>query len=1441
MRKAFIVVLLVILATSIALVATWQTKSESVMADARGMLEQEVTKVLGGSVSVDAIEIQGISSVAITGISLLDKQGTVMATADSLTVAFNPILLLTGLNPVDAIHGVTIESPRLYLRQRADMGWNLADLAKDQESGGQQFGGLVRVNRGWLSVETQKQGNYQADNLNGTLDFAVKPSIQLDLKGNHNGAWFVVEGSVNGKSRDALTVSIDSLALPEYQAILPTNSVKITAGQAKNVTITLIREKEDISYSGEAFIQDLAGQADDIPVEKASGLVSFDHNTVHVYNADMHLWGQPLRLSGDITYRADQPVFDLSLAAEAFDAGALPVANGLSGLAAFDVHVKGTQSDFKAQGGLSIAAGRYQNYQFANAETQFVYSGGLLQLIGAKASLYDGQIAADGVIDLATMTSDLRLSGRQLDGALLASAAGLADTGARVDFDMLLRGKFALGAADATGTVTLGEGKMAGIPFKGGYGGFHLQQGILTADYLNAVVDSGMVSAKGSYDIRQDLIAVDVDSHNLPLQALTQTLPAALHASGSLQLTAKLTGKLADPRIVLALTAEHGNILSQPFERLTGAAEVSREKVILRNVQAVNGLTTHTIEGSIQLTGKKDLSLAIATRHARMENLLKPLSLSEVVTGNVEHDLSITGTLDNPSADGILALTEGSWRGYLLNSVKGAYRFRDGVVEIQDAVINSLDNQVIINGTVTTTGKLALSLNGSDIDLARLPVPYPYPVNGKAELAISLTGTLSNPQLTGQAIIPRLTANGQLFERVDASLNLNGSLLDFPSATFAQGQSSFSLTGGINLASEEIYGSLRVEKAQASAIAALAKLDDKVLQGEFSGYFTWNGTLANPNATFGGTVAKGVVKGYTIGDIELEASLTNHVIELEKLMVKQSDGLMAAKGKIDLRGDINIEAGARDIDAAFFAKLFDASIETKGKLSFTAQISGKTANPHTAVSLEIANGSIDNAGFDNLYGLFILNQGKIQVNQLLLSKGEYKASAYGVIPLAALNKEGRKEASAADEMDLTFRLDHANLSILPILSNAISTASGDTKGEVKVTGSLFQPNLNGQITVKDGTIKFIGIEEPIQKVTVDIQFKDDTIQLRTFEGAVGAGKYQLTGSAVVRDMALHDYDMSLMLDKVSLTHKYFKGPVNGMLTLSEKANMPHFAGKLLLANTTVNVPVVPLTSSANTTFDMGMDVELVVGEKVRLYNPVLYDVWVEGKVHFNGSLQQPDVSGKIESLRGTLNYLRTQFQINEATVAFTQFRSFEPVINLKASTRLEQTDVNLAVNGPVTAMNLKLTSDPQMSQQEILSLLTLREKFSERQASGKRDTSLGRDELVSMLDAGLQLQFFAEVEDMFRNSLGVDEFRVFRGSSSNPLFTSDQTITDQDQYKIEIGKYFTDRLLLRYTTGVNSSERSYGARYDITKSMSLTADVDEFKELQVGIGMRFRF
>ena len=227
---------------------------------------------------------------------------------------------------------------------------------------------------------------------------------------------------------------------------------------------------------------------------------------------------------------------------------------------------------------------------------------------------------------------------------------------------------------------------------------------------------------------------------------------------------------------------------------------------------------------------------------------------------------------------------------------------------------------------------------------------------------------------------------------------------------------------------------------------------------------------------------------------------------------------------------------------------------------------------------------------------------------------------------------------------------------------------------------------------------------------------------------------------------------------------------------------------------------------------------------------------------FAGTTLRPDVSGRFDATRGTISYLRTSFKIKEASAEFTQFASFEPVIKFNAETRLDQTKVYLTANGPVSSMGLQLTSEPSMSQQEILSLLTLRSRYYDKQnGSADRDSGLGRDEMLALLDTGLQIRFVSELESAFRTAFGLDEFRLVRDTLSSSESRS-ETVRDREFYNIEIGKYLTDRFMLNYTMGIGyDDENSLGFRYDLTRTVSLTGSYDRLNRQRFGIETRFKF
>ena len=219
-------------------------------------------------------------------------------------------------------------------------------------------------------------------------------------------------------------------------------------------------------------------------------------------------------------------------------------------------------------------------------------------------------------------------------------------------------------------------------------------------------------------------------------------------------------------------------------------------------------------------------------------------------------------------------------------------------------------------------------------------------------------------------------------------------------------------------------------------------------------------------------------------------------------------------------------------------------------------------------------------------------------------------------------------------------------------------------------------------------------------------------------------------------------------------------------------------------------------------------------------------------------------------------------EVRGGSADFTQFASFLPVIRLTADTKLEYTRVNLAVNGPANAIEIHLSSEPAMSQQQIMSLLTLRSRYADRQsmAGGSRDTGLGRDELLSLLDAGLQMTFVAEAESAFRNSFGLDEFRLVRstltsetstkttggtasgGAAAGTVTSSSSAASDDRQvYNVQIGKYITDRLYLSYTVGLDHQATSAYLRYDLSRRMSVTGAIDEYNRRRLGVEARFTF
>ena len=234
-----------------------------------------------------------------------------------------------------------------------------------------------------------------------------------------------------------------------------------------------------------------------------------------------------------------------------------------------------------------------------------------------------------------------------------------------------------------------------------------------------------------------------------------------------------------------------------------------------------------------------------------------------------------------------------------------------------------------------------------------------------------------------------------------------------------------------------------------------------------------------------------------------------------------------------------------------------------------------------------------------------------------------------------------------------------------------------------------------------------------------------------------------------------------------------------------------------------------------------------------MYSSHLYDMYLVGSAHFEGSTHHPRQSGTIEVKRGgTLTYANSVFDIREGEAVFNQMDSFFPSIHFAADTKFSRTKVFINLDGSLNNMKINLSSSPEMTQTEIINLLTLRENY----ADGK-----GNITASDILAIGLQMSLLADVEDTVRKTLGFDQFRLTRGNGSAFDTHEDESNKRQNEFNIFIGKYISDKIMLRYTQGITGDKISrYGFQYDINDRIGFTVEREEGKYI-FGLEAKFNF
>lgn len=1415
------------------------------------LVEKMAAEYLNGQLQIKELSVSGALELKAKQLVLLDAKKQKVAELPELVISVNPLAALWGNSPVKAVSTIELIQPTVYLEMAADETWNLETILKPSETTNDDFQGLVQIKNGLLKVTTA-DGQWDVG-IKGTVDGAADPIFALDLTLAHGEENLLVKGNLAKDGKGVLTLKTEQFSIKDFAKLAERyGQLTKASGAVHKLNLRWENTGTEIKMAGNGYLEELAGTYtyDDIPLALLlNGEVGFHDKAVVAKAVQVQINGEKLELNGELDFADDQnfAAKDFSVALKNLALQNISSQLEAAGVIRGEVTFNGTPKDWAVDGLLQADTLELAGRTFRKVRLPLEMQDKTVIVPAAEARVGEGEIALRAEYNPQTQAFRGLVTTKTVDleDLLQVGEGSLVTTG-----EVAVEGQIAEGKVEGTLTANLADVAWQGLELTNVTGTASFTEQAINISRLAGTCNTvGAFSLQGT--VSPEKLDLKTELAQIPL-APVLTL-ANMSGTGAVSGTAKITGTMSNPQAEAQVNITDGEIADQKFLNAAGNLRWLDKKLSL---EAVNILMvpvddlksgTQQLQGTIDFKGTEPLlDLRIKTNNVRVESLLKLAGITQNLTGNLDNEVTLSGPISQPNAQGHLRLFDGSYEGYLLQDIAGSYEYSGGQLALHKFVIDTLYTSVRVEGKMFADGQLDFAVVADNINLETFKKLETYAhLAGKLVFIGRVTGSLQAPAFDGALHSEKITVNGEVFNDLDFLLTSAGGKYNNFKGKFTQaagGQYSANLV--LDYGNAFLQGTIDAQGGDVHSLLAAAGLPLEV-EGALDGKIAINAGGKGSGIQVGGKIDGAVIRGIKYQSADFDLFFNQGIWHLNKLeALEMGGGLMAAQGTVNVKNrQMALEIGANNASARLLTALMENPIEFNGKMNFVAQVAGTMENPTANASLEITQGNMAGTSFDTLYGMFNLKDDVYKIDQLFIQKDVYKVSAYGTLPQDLLRAAGdRRNPQSA--MDIRVHLDNANLGILPTLTKWVQWSTGNTDGTVKIAGNLENPLFYGSVKIKNGSIKLKTVETLIEQFDLEVEFQGDRLELANMSAQIGKnGKFVAKGSYALQEATAEPYRLDILADKLDIKSTYFTGLVNGNFEVSQKKNRPHIQGKIRFDDVLLNIPSIPDFGEGNT--NIGLDISLELGPKIHLYNKYFYDLWLTGGLTVTGSTRYTMVDGGFAVPRGSITYLRTPFKITKGKVSFPTPGSAMPNVNFEAVTRFGRYNILMNASGEASAMDFKLVSNPPLGQQELFRMLTL--KSYNNGVNGSQEGITGED-MQGLVNVGLEMAVFGNVEEIFKRELKLNEFRIYSGPirtslGLDNLSNHDDAVIGDDrrQYNILVSKYLTDKFLLGYTTSFDGLEYSLFAQYDMSDRFNFSFSMDEKQKHWYGVEYRITF
>lgn len=1403
---------------------------------------------INGTVKIGNLTWSGGLSAEVDNVVVKDLQGKDVAVLPKTKVHFRPWLAL--MTPARALTRVELVKPELWLRLDTADKWNMTSLMKPSESEETPFYGLLELEAAKLNVDTP-YGKWNFGVV-GSVDGGANPNFAVDAKITTDDQELKVSGLATTKGVGKIQVNTDKLSFNKYAGLVKHyTDIEAFAGDLLKTHLLWENEGKGTTVSGQAEFADFGG------------IIKVNEHEQHSF-----------AVNGNLSFH--NSILNL----ERLDA-IVDKDNKLSLHAKADLH---DLDNIGAQGVLKSSKFAYKAHNIKNLNLPFTYSKQLMQIDNASVQYGGGIVKATATVDLRenSLTADLALNNVSYNmsiknGDVIHANGNLAVVGRMEAKDD--KKNYIIHAGADTFDLSWQDLQINKLALDGDFDGKKL-----TVDHFSAQTGDGVIVLKGSAVMDKDgALSLDGRMSDFAIDPVLYHF-ADIKGKGLLSMNFKVGGTVASPEFGTMVQLKQVDVMDLQLQEMHGFVGMKDNVLNIKRMGATLTKGRHVIDGTIDMKGAEPiLNFDITSRNARVEPLLAVVTKDVSLTGNFNNTMHISGSPKHPRVQGELNLTDGSLQGYLFNGISGKYLYDDGFVGLKDVLINLFVAQVQLDGTMTKDQKLSFDLKAQNVDISKSPyLDKNLSLEGLMDVDGHIDGTVKAPVFSGNVTSAKMVVNGEAYTEIAGNVASDMHTKNSFDVSFKQphktaegkaknGEGRFSAKGNLNLEEKFLDGVVIIDNGDINGLLRTDKLEYAV-NGIINGKIDicprgkGSGILFNLNSPNIETHKLQYQK------MEVNGSFNDYVLTLNNAVLQENlknneAGIIKAYGTINLPKKLfDVHAEAVKANPAIVNVAMKNPLAIKGAMNLTAALSGSFDSPMGEAELEILDGSFMNVDFDNTKAKVTLADDIIDIKELLATKDVYGFSGKGKIPMDALRaKEERKNPAA--QMDVSLDFDNTRLGILTA-SKYVEWATGDMQGKLSVTGTLDAPLINGNLAVEDGALKIKDMSSVFEHIQFAADFQDSRIALNKALAQVGAkGKLSVEGYYDLNAADEEAYKLNIKTVDTELSYSdMFKGVINSDLEITPqiyrdywrnnrgqgfngtlpKGLRPLIKGNVRLDNVLGNVLMLGDSEPGSET-NVGLDLKLELGPKIHMLNAMFYDIWLSGGLDVKGGYYSQTttdeaedekviarhnrgfdglkISGKILADKGNITYLRTSFKLTEAELTWKERGEILPFVKLDSWSRFGKYRVSLRVDGSLADVKneevLKLTSTPPMEKNTIIRMLTL-----QRESGGSND--VGSDDLNNVMNAGLQMAVLGNMEFWVKQTLGLDQFRIYTGKVNAGLSfdgsNSKKELTDEEKnrYNVLISKYVNDNLMLGYTTGVNGEEKVIFGQYDLGPHFNLT-------------------